>query len=62
MQLKGKDLLGIEQLTKEEIELILDQADSFKEISTREIKKVPAFAAKRSCSFSWSRAPERAVV
>ncbi len=46
MQLKSKDLLGIEQLTREEIELILDQAESFKEISTREIKKVPALRGK----------------
>ncbi|MDD5408475.1 MAG: aspartate carbamoyltransferase catalytic subunit [Candidatus Omnitrophica bacterium] len=41
-----KDLLGLEYLTKEEIELILDTADSFKEVSTREIKKVPALRGK----------------
>jgi aspartate carbamoyltransferase catalytic subunit len=41
-----KDLLGIESLGREEIELILDQADSFKEISTRDIKKVPALRGK----------------
>jgi aspartate carbamoyltransferase catalytic subunit len=41
-----KDLLGLEELTKEEIELILDTADSFKEVSTREIKKVPALRGK----------------
>src|SRR6266487_2438495 len=46
MELKHKDLLGIEDLTREEIELILDQADSFKEISMREIKKVPALRGK----------------
>src|ERR1041385_9113837 len=46
MELRGKDLLGIEDLSKEEIELILDQADSFKEISMREIKKVPALRGK----------------
>jgi aspartate carbamoyltransferase catalytic subunit len=46
MELKHKDLLGIEDLTREEIELILDQADSFREISTREIKKVPALRGK----------------
>jgi aspartate carbamoyltransferase catalytic subunit len=41
-----KDLLGLEYLTQEEIELILDTAESFKEISTREIKKVPALRGK----------------
>jgi len=41
-----KDLLGLEYLTKDEIELILDTAESFKEVSTREIKKVPALRGK----------------
>jgi len=41
-----KDLLGLEELSKEEIELILDTAESFKEVSTREIKKVPALRGK----------------
>lgn len=38
---KRKDLLGLESLSAEEIELILQTADSFKEISQRPIKKVP---------------------
>jgi len=37
-----KDLLGLEYLSKEEIEFILSTAASFKEVSTRTIKKVPA--------------------
>ena len=41
-----KDLLGLEDLTREEIELILTTAGSFKEVSTREIKKVPALRGK----------------
>jgi aspartate carbamoyltransferase catalytic subunit len=41
-----KDLLGLEDLSKEEIELILSTAESFKEVSTREIKKVPALRGK----------------
>ncbi|MCX7926887.1 MAG: aspartate carbamoyltransferase catalytic subunit [Candidatus Omnitrophica bacterium] len=41
-----KDLLGLEYLSKEEIELILETADSFKEVTTREIKKVPALRGK----------------
>ncbi|MBU1906477.1 MAG: aspartate carbamoyltransferase catalytic subunit [Candidatus Omnitrophica bacterium] len=41
-----KDLLGLEDLSREEIELILNTVDSFKEVSTREIKKVPALRGK----------------
>jgi aspartate carbamoyltransferase catalytic subunit len=38
----GKDLLGLEPLSAEQIRLILDTAEPFKEISERAIKKVPA--------------------
>jgi len=41
-----KDLLGLEELSKEELELILSTAESFKEVSSREIKKVPALRGK----------------
>jgi len=41
-----KDLLGLEELSKEELELILDTAESFREISERQIKKVPALRGK----------------
>jgi aspartate carbamoyltransferase catalytic subunit len=37
----GKDLLGLEPLSAEQIKLILDTAEPFKEISERAIKKVP---------------------
>ncbi|GDX87327.1 aspartate carbamoyltransferase [Gemmatimonadota bacterium] len=37
----GKDLLGLEKLTAEQIGLILDTAEPLKEISERTIKKVP---------------------
>src|ERR1044071_7521406 len=40
--LRTKDLLGIEPLTAEEISLILDTAEGFKEVSERPVKKVPA--------------------
>jgi aspartate carbamoyltransferase catalytic subunit len=40
--LRSKDLLGIEPLTPEEISLILDTAEGFKEVSERPVKKVPA--------------------
>jgi aspartate carbamoyltransferase catalytic subunit len=46
MPLKNKDLLTIEQLSVDEINLILDTADSMKEISTRDIKKVPTLRGK----------------
>ena len=41
-----KDLLGLEYLSREEIELILYTAESFKEVTTRQIKKVPALRGK----------------
>jgi aspartate carbamoyltransferase catalytic subunit len=37
-----KDLLGLEQLEADEIELILNTADSFAEVIQRPVKKVPA--------------------
>ena len=44
--LRSKDLLGIADLTPEEITLILDTADVMQEIATRPIKKVPALRGK----------------
>ena len=41
-----KDLLALEELSKEEIELVLQTAESFKEVSTRDVKKVPALRGK----------------
>jgi aspartate carbamoyltransferase catalytic subunit len=46
MSFKHKHLLGIAPLSTEEIMLILETADSFKEVSGREIKKVPALRGK----------------
>lgn len=46
MRLRSKDLIGLEQLSKEEILLILDQAASFKEVIGRPVKKVPALRGK----------------
>lgn len=42
MQLNRKDLLGLEFLSAQEIKLILDTADNFKEVLQRKIRKVPA--------------------
>ena len=45
-----KDLLSLEELSKEEIELVLETAESFKEVSSREVKKVPALRGKTIAS------------
>ena len=42
----GKDLVGLESLSQEEILMILDTAEPFKEISERRIKKVPVLRGK----------------
>lgn len=41
-----KDLLGIAELSAAEIELILDTAESFREVAERPIKKVPTLRGK----------------
>ena len=46
MGLKRKDLLGIQDLTVEEVGLILDTAISMKEVASRDIKKVPTLRGK----------------
>ncbi|MBA3060775.1 MAG: aspartate carbamoyltransferase catalytic subunit [Nitrospirae bacterium] len=46
MKLSSKDLLGIKELTKDEITLILDTASGFKDVLKRDIKKVPALRGK----------------
>jgi aspartate carbamoyltransferase catalytic subunit len=44
--LRHKDLLGIADLTPEEVALVLDTAEAMKEVGTRPIKKVPALRGK----------------
>jgi aspartate carbamoyltransferase catalytic subunit len=46
MKFGKKDILGMKDLTVDEINLILETAESFLEISTREIKKVPTLRGK----------------
>ena len=41
-----KDLLGIAELSPQEIELVLDTAESFREVAERPIKKVPTLRGK----------------
>ncbi len=46
MPLYSKDLLGIADLSVEEINLILDTAETFRDVNTRRIKKVPTLRGK----------------
>jgi aspartate carbamoyltransferase catalytic subunit len=46
MSLKRKDLLSLAPLSADEIGLIFETADSFKEVTGREIKKVPALRGR----------------
>jgi len=46
-----KDLLGLRELSADEINLVLDTADAFKQVGTREIKKVPALRGKTLVNF-----------
>ncbi len=46
MGLRHKDLVSINQLASDEITLILDMAESFREISERPIKKVPTLRGR----------------
>ena len=46
-----KDLLGIQELSADEITTILDTTAAFKQVGTREIKKVPALRGKTLVNF-----------
>ena len=46
-----RHLLGIEELSKEEIQFILQTAEALKEISFRDIKKVPTLRGKTIITF-----------
>lgn len=46
MSFNPKHILGIKELSADEINFILDTAESFKEINTRNIKKVPTLRGK----------------
>jgi len=46
-----KDLLGMDQLSVSDINMILDTADAFLEISSRDIKKVPTLRGKSIINF-----------
>src|SRR4028118_313761 len=44
--LRRKDLLGIADLTPDEITLVLDTAEAMKEVGSRTVKKVPALRGR----------------
>src|SRR5215813_5467818 len=48
-----KHLIGLDELSADEIRFILDTADSFKEVSTRSIKKVPALRGRVVVNAFW---------
>jgi aspartate carbamoyltransferase catalytic subunit len=44
--LSHKDLLGIDQLSSEDVNLILDTAEALREVAARPVKKVPTLRGK----------------
>ena len=46
-----KDLVGIRELSAEEILFVLETADAFKQVGTRDVKKVPALRGKTLVNF-----------
>ena len=42
----GRDILGIEDLSRSDIELILETAEHMQEIGRREVKKVPTLRGR----------------
>src|SRR3954447_2832820 len=46
-----KDLIGLRELSADEINLVLETTDAFKQVGTREIKKVPALRGKTLVNF-----------
>jgi aspartate carbamoyltransferase catalytic subunit len=51
MAIKSKDLIGIKDLDRQEVHLVLDTAKTFKEVGTRDIKKVPTLRGKTVVNF-----------
>jgi aspartate carbamoyltransferase catalytic subunit len=51
MRWNRKDLLGLRELSPEEINFVLETADAFKQVGAREIKKVPALRGKTLVNF-----------
>src|SRR6266576_1024772 len=51
MRWTRKDLIGLRELTADEINFVLETTDAFKQVGTREIKKVPALRGKTLVNF-----------
>jgi aspartate carbamoyltransferase catalytic subunit len=51
MRWTRKDLVGIRELSADEITFVLDTADAFKQVGTRDVKKVPALRGKTLVNF-----------
>lgn len=58
--LKRKDILGLRDMSIEEIDLILDTAETLKDIATRPIKKVPALKGKAYCTLFYENSTRTA--
>jgi aspartate carbamoyltransferase catalytic subunit len=59
-KLSVKHLLGIKELCLDDIELIFETADTFKELINRPIKKVPSLRdikilPEQGCRLSWQK-------
>lgn len=50
MALKGNDLLSLQEMSREDMEMVLSTARSLKEILSRPIKKVPTLRGKVVCN------------
>src|SRR3982751_950893 len=48
---KRKDLVGLRELSADEIMFVLETADAFKQVGTRDVKKVPALRGKTLVNF-----------
>src|SRR4051795_5792849 len=51
MRWTRKDLVGLRELSAEEILFVLETTDAFKQVGTREVKKVPALRGKTLVNF-----------
>ncbi|MDQ3439038.1 MAG: aspartate carbamoyltransferase catalytic subunit [Planctomycetota bacterium] len=56
-----KHLLGLDELSADELRFILDTADSFKEVSTRSVKKVPALRGRVVVNAFWENSTRTRV-
>jgi len=61
MQLQRKDILGLQDMTQQEIQLILETARSNKEILARPIRKVPILRGKSICTLFYENSTRTRV-